>query len=146
MLVTQFSLGFSAALLVISAGYTIMALKVPIGTITAPGPGFMPLILGILAFALTLIYVITSMKAAPLKISWQWPNLKEGRFLPFLLGIVVFAFIFMPLGFEISTLLLGIYLMKVTGVKGWARPVIYSAIVVGLLYLIFKAWLNVPLP
>lgn len=143
---TQFSLGFSAALLVISAGYTIMALKVPIGTITAPGPGFMPLILGILAFALTLIYVITSMKAAPLKISWQWPNLKEGRFLPFLLGIVVFAFIFMPLGFEISTLLLGIYLMKVTGVKGWARPVIYSAIVVGLLYLIFKAWLNVPLP
>ena len=143
---TQYSLGFSLALLVISAGYTIMALKVPIGTIAAPGPCSMALIVGILAFVLTLIYIFTSLKAAPLQLSWQMPKLKESRLLRFLLGLVVFTIIFIPVGFEISTLLLCIYLMKVTGVKGWVRPVIYSTIVVGFLYIIFKAWLNVQLP
>jgi hypothetical protein len=108
----------------------------PFGTLSNPGPSFFSLIAGVLAFVLTLGLTIKTVVTSPTKISFQFPqirlpNLKQGeRFLPFLLGMILYTPLLKIIGFEIDTFLLSVYLMKVTSVKGWLRPIIYSAIVV----------------
>lgn len=143
---------FNIGLLIISAGYIYLASKMPIGTLSNPGPSFFSLIAGVLAFVLTLGLTIKTVVTSPAKISFQFPqirlpSLKQGeRFLPFLLGMIVYTPLLKIIGFEIDTFLLSVYLMKVTGVKGWLRPLLYSAIVIVVCHFVFRVWLEIPLP
>lgn len=143
---------FNIGLLIISAGYIYLASKMPFGTLSNPGPSFFSLIAGVLAFVLTLGLTIKTVVTSPTKISFQFPqirlpNLKQGeRFLPFLLGMILYTPLLKIIGFEIDTFLLSVYLMKVTSVKGWLRPIIYSAIVVVACHFVFRVWLEIPLP
>lgn len=143
---------FNIGLLIISAGYIYLASQIPFGTIANPGPSFFPLIAGGLAFVLTVGLTIKTVVTSPTKFSFQippirLPNLKQGeRFLPFLLGMIVYTPLLRVIGFEIDTFLLSVYLMKVTGVKGWLRPAVYSAIVIVACHFLFRVWLEIPLP
>ena len=137
------SLFFSVCGLLIAVG----SLSMPIGRLGEPGPGFLPLFIGLLMGILSLALFIRSYRAgiSEKKAFWidrkQWPKVFTT-----ILSLIIYAFALRPLGFALVTLLLLVFLFKVIGELSWRVSIIGPLLTTFFFYLLFKVWLEVQLP
>ena len=119
-----------------------------IGTPMMPGPGFMPLLLGIFLFGASVISLgatyrakSASEKKTPEENVLSLSSVKK----PLLMcgAIIVYALVLNRLGYVLSVFLLMMVLFKGIEPQGWGTALIASTITTLVSYLIFIHWLGI---
>jgi putative tricarboxylic transport membrane protein len=122
------------------------ALRLPIGRLGSPEPGFVPLVEGIL-LGLTGFVLIFQASTRSVSKGITWPAADARRMILHLSGVMFVYLLLMPLaGFVLST-----FLFLTIAIKAWRRystpaAVLYAAAITLVIYLTFNAALNMPLP
>lgn len=144
---------FTGIVLLLSIIYTINAMAVRVGSLDAPGPGFLPLCVGIGAIILSLIILVSSVaKRKKEKAKGNANNyenkesLNAKRIVLFVIGAVIFIAIIEYVGFLLASSFMMIYFFRIMGIKGWVKQVIYGLLSSGIAYLVFVILLDIPFP
>ncbi|HEV3011138.1 MAG TPA: tripartite tricarboxylate transporter TctB family protein [Burkholderiales bacterium] len=107
----------------------------------APDSGFLPLIYGVLLSGLALAVMAQLLAAGPVPAG---ENIRKPLIV---LGALAAAVAALPFaGFAISVFALLLFLYAVIERLPWLAAITVSAGTTGVLYLVFKTWLGVPLP
>ena len=133
------------------------ALKVPMGTIQKPEPGFFPTYVCILLLIICAYAIVKELLFPPKQQIEEidlWDedgggadgesNMKAVIIVSVLL--ILYLFLLPILGYMISTLLMMFALLRVYQYKNWWISIIVAIIVTGLSYLIFHVWFGTLLP
>ncbi len=126
----------------------IESFRLPLGSVREPGPGFLPLLVGIILAGLSVICFLQARpdSSASPKGAWysaeRWKNL-----IWVLLSLFAYAMLLDILGFLISTFLFLVFLFRF-GMEPlrWAWAVAGSAIASLSCYAVFELWLRTQLP
>lgn len=142
----------SSIILIMFAAFILFETrKYPVGTIDNPGPGFLPILLGIAIGLMSIALLIRAWqadKARKIRIEKTlWPD-KKGLFKVSLIffSILIFTILFEVTGYIINIFFLFLILLKPVGKQRWIPTVIISTGAVLVSYLLFDRWLMLPLP
>lgn len=130
-------------LLVFAAGFLWEASRYPFGSVGAPGPGFLPVVLGSAFAVLALVLLIRP--GHPPKDVMPPDSGAAVRIVTTLVAIAVAIVLLDWLGFLVVGTLLMLTMLLVLD----RRPVlavVLAPVSVVLVYAVFKVWLRVPLP
>ena len=117
-----------------------------IGNIADPGPGFMPLLLGLLLIVLSFVLLVQAKRRAP---QTPAPSLLQGGWkkVVYTVSIIVLAtFLFERLGYLITFFLLLILLIRGAGPQRWRTTLLIAFFSALSVYLIFVLLLKQQLP
>ncbi len=118
-------------------------LKLPLGSLDNPGPGYMPLILATLLVILGLVVASAGGKSQPLA-EIRWPELRHAFAI---FGTCVFAALAIePLGYRLTVAVMLIFLIGVIEKKPPLAVILVSAGMAIGSYWLFATLLKVPLP
>ena len=115
----------------------------PIGTLSEPGPGYVPLLLSIFMGAMGLLVALSGGKSEPLA-TLQWTEAK--RALALLVACGVAAYALERLGYRITMAALLVFFL---GVMERRKPMMVALVGIGfslVTYYLFATLLRVPLP
>ncbi len=123
----------------------IESVRLSLDTIHNPGPGFVPFFLG-----LSLALLSISSFFAPnrqVKSEAFWNNWQKGKPIFYIFASLgIYLLLFRIAGFFIDTFLLLVYLMKLSGQKGYRRALTISALTIIFVYILFYQFLAIPFP
>ncbi len=123
----------------------IESVRLKLDDIREPGPGFVPFILGLTLAILSIIAFI--FPDPQKKMAAFWNDWQKGRgIISIFAGLVVYLPLVKILGFYIDTFLLMTFLLKMSGERGYKRPLLISLLTVGVTYLLFHKLLFIPFP
>ncbi len=135
--------------LVVGLVFTIWSTRYQIGSMVRPGPGLLPLGLGIFLIFLSLVFLLGQARKSFFDLqrasSFSAPG--GARKVAYAVLIMILAtFSFEKLGYLLTVFLLIVFLMLGTEFKSWKR-IILSAFFTALgIYLVFVLLLEQPLP
>ena len=126
--------------LIISIIYTYNACSLSFGSLMAPKAGFLPVISGSLAVAVTLVQLMLCMR-----------NKSEGcihlRKLVFIIiGMIVYILLLKLAGYVFAVFISLLYLLKMTETEGWVFPCLFSVGTAVGFYVLFGILLGSNLP
>jgi putative tricarboxylic transport membrane protein len=123
------------------------ARKLPIGTLSDPGPGFWPLGAGLILGGLAALAFLKSLpgKFSEEKVPW-YPLHTWKRIAAVLLALLIYAATMDSLGFLLGTFLLLIFLFRLAEPQRWAVALGASAFISLAAYGLFEKWLRTQLP
>lgn len=110
-----------------------------------PGPGFVPVTLGVLGTLLSLGVLIKELMS--IKIVEKLEDFtKQGvfRFAGYVLSIVLFLLFYKTIGVPMLFILV-FSLAKTSGYRGWVYPILFAGIFTTVVYFLFT-FLQVPFP
>lgn len=144
--------GFSLILLITCLFYLFNSLSIPTGTVSKPGAGFFPIILGSIGTLLSVGITINAFKGSKLeKVNQdsyqerlQQDNIK--RIIQYIMILTISILTFKILGAILTVFFLTIVLARIFGQQGWIVPVIMGVICSLCLHLIFVKFFSIPLP
>lgn len=138
----------SLTFLVIALFICMGSIKLSLGTIHSPGPGFFPLMAGAILGVYSLILFVQSFrKIENDKRNPFWANVQGGlKMFWVLLALFVYIIGMDYLGFFCSTILFLGFLLRVIGGRKWLLTIILSLSGAAISYGIFQRWLDVQLP
>ena len=121
------------------------SIRLRLNNVHNPGPGFMPFFLGLsLAFLSILSFFFPDRRK---KNPAFWNDWLRGQSTFYMLaGMIAYLLLFRVLGFYIATFLLMVYLIKISGEKGYRRPFFVSLLTMVVTYLLFYKLLFIPFP
>jgi len=132
--------------LAVSLCFLAAALQMPFGQPNQPGPGFMPLLLGVIMVLTSgglLLRGCLRGEAGP-----TGPVAKQAviRIVLLVVGLVLYCVLLPVVGFFAVTFLFEVAYMKVFGVRRW-RTILLAAVAATLgAYLLFEVILAIPFP
>lgn len=117
---------------------------------SVPGPGFLPLWLGIGILACGVILAVKALSPAFARGEVQrieWPERAGwGQIAVMLGGLAIALYVLEPLGFLLTASIFIACLMFSLGVRSWPRLIAMPIAAAVVLHLVFVVWLGVPLP
>ena len=123
--------------------------RLSFGSFHNPGPGFLPLLVGLLLgiFSLTAFLQATLSRKPQENIPPWYPRERWRKLIWVLGGLLAYAICFETLGFLISTFLLLVFLFRY-GIepKRWVVAIGASALASFSSYAVFELWLRTQLP
>lgn len=130
---------------------SISASRYPIGNMIKPGPGLLPLVLGIILIFFSLIIVGKTWRSFhPIEEAREMPlNLKLRGWIKigYTVSIMFFAaLLFEQIGYLLTVFLLIFFLMLGAELKSWKRILLVAFCTAAGVYLVFVLLLNQPLP
>lgn len=137
-------IGVAAGLLAFSLFLVFTAYRMPLGTAVMPGPGVMPLAIG-LVLGVTAAALLFSVLKRPGK-HVDIVELGSRHILAAVLGLVWVSLLFEDLGF---CLCLGVFLFALTrefSHQGWLKPLVFAVLGVAGAYWFFVYLLDVSMP
>ena len=130
--------------------YTIVGgLRLGIGSIRQPGPGFIFLLAAALLVFLSLIDLARTFSGKVRTVRDEeplWSNVRWRKVLMVLAGMLIYVLLFKFLGFLVDSLLLMIFLFKAVEPMKWRTAIIGSLLTILIAQGVFKLWLRVPFP
>ncbi len=130
-------------LLVFGAGFLLAARRYAFGSPNAPGPGFLPMILGV-AFAL-LALILLVRPGRPPEQALPPDRAATVRIVATLAFLAAAIVVLDRLGFLVTATLLMLGLLLVLDRRP-VRDLLLAPISTVAVYVVFKVWLHVPLP
>ncbi|MGE5654722.1 MAG: tripartite tricarboxylate transporter TctB family protein [Bacillota bacterium] len=125
--------------------YTVESFSLPRGDIIKPGPGFLPLVLGVFLMALTAIYAWQTYRRSEDGEVKLEPIISKIAVL-ILLSIALFVFFLDTLGYILSATIMLIALFRITHFKNWAWSIGTAMIASLATWLVFVRLLQVQMP
>jgi len=123
------------------------ARKLPVGTMSNPGPGFWPLAAGLLLAGLSIpVFVKSLLSKIPEEKAPWYPLHTWKRIAAVLLALLIYAATMNFLGFLLGTFLLLIFLFRVAEPQRWTVALGASALISLAAYGLFEKWLRTQLP
>jgi len=119
------------------------SIRLSLGSVRAPGPGFFPFCLGLILVALAALIFFKALRKEPHGIG---TGLRSWRVAIALGAIFAYAFVLESLGYLLSTFLLMGLLLKLMVKKVWWFTLGIACFVSLASYFLFKVWLKVALP
>jgi putative tricarboxylic transport membrane protein len=119
--------------------------KVPLGSISAPGPRFFPMILGVFVLLLSLLLLIPRGKERGGESVFVWTAILR-RLVPVFVGMMAYVFLLETLGFLIAGVLLMTFLFLMISSQKWPVAFLGAFISIGLAYLLFGVLMKSNLP
>jgi hypothetical protein len=133
---------------VVAIGICFGSVRLSLGGLHKPGPGFFPFLVGSILGILSFLIFLQSFKALPGDEKRAfWPNPKRSLKMTYILiALILYALGMDYLGFLFSTLLFLGFLLKAIEPQRWS--VVLSGSILGtiLFYGVFKYWLDIPFP
>lgn len=119
-----------------------------LGNLHDPGGGFIFFWVGVIMIGLSFGIFFRAVRKKTIRGEMKtiWKEISWKRILPVLAALFIYAYLFTPLGFILSTIFLLIFLFKAVEPQKWSWA-IFGAIVSTLAaYGLFRLWLNCQLP
>ena len=122
--------------------------KMGLGPLNAPGPGFFPAVIGgvLSSLSATLFMAAVRKKGSGEKKSFWKQEGSWRKILPSLLSLVFYLAFLDFLGYLLTTSLFILFLLKFVGRKGWGASILMALIVSASSYALFRMGLGVLLP
>ena len=128
----------------------ISSLKLGLGDIHHPGPGFIFFCAASLLIVFNVIDLVVKLKVSVVngqpQVDSVWQGVHWRKVLIVLCGLASYVFLLNFLGFLLSTFVLILFLLKSVEPVGWIKAVVLSLIITMVSYAIFSIWLKVPFP
>ena len=134
--------------MVLGIGIIIGGYELDLGTLQEPGSGFIFFWVGVIMVGLSIGILVDALKkaAVPGEFKAIWENIAWKKIALVVVALFVYGFIFMPLGFILSTFLLLVFLFKAIEPQKWYIAVLGSVISTLTAYAVFQLWLQSQLP
>jgi putative tricarboxylic transport membrane protein len=132
--------------LVLGAGVTWAGYDLDIGKLHAPGSGFMLFWLGLLMIGLASTIVAHAAVHDGPSIASLWSGTRWGKVVVVMTALLVYAFLFEPIGFIAGGLGLVLMLMLFVDPVNWKIAVPVSVLAVFGLWAALTKWLKIQLP
>jgi putative tricarboxylic transport membrane protein len=133
----------SVVLILVGLVVIVWSIRLQVGTLLRPMPGFFPFLVGFGIIALSLILLAqgwlgrtTASKAYG---RWQRPLIMVA-------GLAVYSIILDPLGYILSTIFIAAITLRILGVMSWKVIGASSVVLSVLVYFLFTRLLGVELP
>jgi hypothetical protein len=133
----------------VGLGLSIWSLTYETGRLTQPGPGYLPLALGIILILLSLILLLGQRKRASGKkqiVSSSPRGSGWKKVVYTVLVLAVAAFFFEEVGYLITFFVLIVLLMKGAEAQSWKRILLTAVLATLGVYIVFVLLLQQPLP
>ena len=152
------SVVFAGLILAVGLVYEIMAMKMPQGRLSYPGPGLFPMIIGIFLVATALGCLLQEIlprkrtsegqSASPLpdQDSAGPGNRNVKKTFQLMALMIGYTLALKPLGFLISICAFMVVAIRIFGYRRWVSALAMAAVIAGISYVSFVLWLKVPLP
>jgi putative tricarboxylic transport membrane protein len=127
----------------IVAGY---APQFDLGTASAPGPGFMPFLAGIVWSFFALVTFLQALLTRSGEREKIWAQVSFFKLAFVLISLLLYVVLLEPVGFLISTFLLIFILIRFVGPQTWFTSFWGAGLTSVLSYLFFETWLKAQLP
>ena len=132
--------------MIVSAVTVLLSSKFPFGSFANPGPGFLPLSVGIIMFLLSLILFVQSFLKEKGEGRPLWSKGSTARVLLILASLIVYGVLLESLGFILMTFLLMGFLLLAIGSQRIILAFFISLFSSIGCYAVFQLWLEVQLP
>ena len=137
----------AVTLLALALAALFEASKLPFGRLSAPQPGFFPVILAVLLATFSLILMAQAIgESKEESAASRVPTATWKRIVLAIAALVIFGVLFESLGYIISTFLFLAFLLRAVEQQKWSLVVIVAFFTSLATYLVFGLLLNTPLP
>ena len=141
----------SISFLILSGIYLAASLSLPVGKVGKPGPGMVPVGIGIILTVLCLLHVIEVFffeknRGVQKEEGGVLTRADVLRVIGVVSVLIVYMILFPVLGYTLSTIILMVAVLRLLQMHGWLRIVLISILTSGCSYYIFDRFLDVPLP
>lgn len=147
--VRSYDLLSSMVWFLIGLGFSLGGTRYGLGPLTAPGPGFLPFVVGVVLSLLSIgLFVMTlrTKNGQQGKVNF-WKEKKSWKNILYsLLSLIFFLVLLDHLGYIVTTFVFFVYLIKFVGKKRWGPCILIAILGTFISYLIFGLWLEIPLP
>ena len=130
-------------------GFLVLgSLKLQVGSLSEPGPGFLPLLTGVLLCATSLAH-LRQLFLKPVDFGTSvnaWAGVRWRRGAVVVGGLVLYALTVEYLGYLVATFLLMLVLFSLYDRKKWWVAIGGSLVVITVTYVVFCIWLKVQFP
>jgi putative tricarboxylic transport membrane protein len=142
---------FGGALVCLFGVLTVyLALRMPIGTFRAAGPGLFPLCLGLLLVVLSAAFTLTAVKRhRQAERRPEDASDASGSAKPVLgfMAVIAFAAGFLEhLGYAPTAFIVVMALLQILGARYWRRNLMISMAASAISHFLFVRWLQIPFP
>ena len=122
--------------------------KLDLGTLHEPGGGFLFFWVGLIMIGLSLGILIRAArgKASKGELKAVWAGISWKKLISVLAALFIYAYLFTPLGFILSTIGLLVFLFKAVEPQKWSWAVLGAMISTLAAYSVFRLWLGCQLP
>ncbi len=120
-----------------------------LGTLSSPGPGFLPLTCGIIMAGLSLVVYVQAVWKAKKDAEkrpesfWtsRWPKLAAALFI-----LLAYSFLLEIFGYVLMTFIFLLFVLKVVEPTPWRTALTEAVLATVISYVVLELWLKVPLP
>jgi putative tricarboxylic transport membrane protein len=151
------SVVFAGLILAVGLVYGLMALNMPRGRLSYPGPGLFPMVVGVFLVATALGCLLQEVlprkrsadpTASPLpdRDSAAPPRRSVHKTIQLIALMIGYALALKPLGFLASICVFLVVAIRIFGYRRWVPALAMAAVIAGISYVSFVLWLKVPLP
>ena len=141
------SVVFAGLILAVGLVFEIMALKMPQGRLSYPGPGLFPMIIGIVLIATALGCLLQEILPRKRGQDSAAPGGRNVRKTFQLMTLMIgYTFVLKTLGFLISICAFLVIAIRIFGYRRWVPALAMAAVIAGISYVSFVLWLKIPLP
>jgi putative tricarboxylic transport membrane protein len=151
------SVVFAGLILAVGLVYGIMAMNMPRGRLSYPGPGLFPMIIGIFLIATALGCFLQEIlprkrgadpSASPLpnQESAALGDRKVNKTFQLMALLIGYTLALKQLGFLISICAFLVVAIRIFGYRRWVPALAMAVVIAGISYVSFVLWLKVPLP
>ena len=124
----------------------VEAWRLHVGTVRAPGAGFLPFYAAILLGGLALVSLAQDLKTMSGPASALWGGVRWGRWVAMLAALFLYVALLERLGFVLATFLLMLVLFRLLEPYRWTTVLAFSLLTMGAAYLFFVVLLDSRLP
>jgi len=125
---------------------TLYAPQFDLGTVSAPGSGFMPFLAGILMCIFSAVTFGQAYFNQDRKSEKLWENIQLQKLIFVALGLLIYTFFLDVVGFLICTFLLILFFIRFVGSENWPKSIAGAILTSIFCYLLFDKWLQANLP
>jgi putative tricarboxylic transport membrane protein len=151
------SIVFAGLILAVGLVYEIMALNMPRGRLSYPGPGLFPVIIGtflILTALGCLLQEVLPRKRGAVPAASPPPNQDSAapgdrnvkKTVQLMALMIGYTLALKPIGFPISICAFLMVAIRIFGYRRWIPALAMAALIAAISYVSFVLWLKVPLP
>lgn len=133
---------------VMGIGISYGGYKLDLGTLHEPGGGFLFFWVGLIMIGLSLGILIRAArgKASKGELKAVWAGIPWKKLISVLAALFIYAYLFTPLGFILSTIGLLVFLFKAVEPQKWSWAFLGAIISTLAAYSVFRVWLGCQLP
>jgi putative tricarboxylic transport membrane protein len=135
--------------LVVSIAIVGGSLSYALGTLSSPGPGFLPLTCGMIMTGLSLVVYVQAVwkgkKEAEKQGETFWTS-RSPKLAAALVILLAYSFLLEILGYVLMTFIFLLFVLKVVEPTPWRTAITEAVLATVISYAVLELWLKVPLP